>query len=696
MNISSRTRQILDILLRSDRDLTAAQIAAEIQVSSRTVHREIASVEDLVSKHGLKLYKKSGSGIRLQGDVTELHNLLSLISTSENMEFSPLERQIYLLCLLLESAEPIKLFTLGYDLKVTVQTISSDLDELAGWVSKCGAELIRRRGYGVELHGNEEQLRETARQLIRMRLDDTEVIASRDGQPLHPLDRELFALAGKAEMEDIETILWNWEEHWARQLSENAYTELLIRLSIALRRIRSGRTITSIPSAQQWSGIVSTSDADVQRLGILLSENMGVKLSTGEIAYISELLRAAQANDLSLLPGDDLVLAAKVRSLIECVQNANGADFHTDASLREGLFYHMKDALPRLHDKISIRNPLLDQIKKDFAALFRIVRQAANQVLSDVVVPDEEIGFLVMHFGASLERLKQLRRDVRAILVCSNGIGSSKLLQIRLQKELPQILIVDRVSWYEASRTAKDKYDIIISTIDLPIDRAQYMKVSPLLTQGETDRLRSFVQTVLSQKRSDPSFLEEEMREAEAEMPALTQLLSLKTTLDEMVSLIEHFEVVEIDEPSGALPLILKEASEYEEKRGIVTDAAKITQLLLQREQSGSQMIPGTAVALFHTRSKEVKRASLSLYRLRTALVVDTVPPSRLSQFLLMLAPQTLSKEILEVLSEISAMLLDNELIEKLEAGGESEIRHYLTVHLRMFFNTKTEASVME
>ncbi|UUZ81842.1 helix-turn-helix domain-containing protein [Paenibacillus sp. P26] len=55
MNISSRTRQILELLLRSDRDLTAAEIAARIRVSSRTVHRELASAEGFLRAQGIQV-----------------------------------------------------------------------------------------------------------------------------------------------------------------------------------------------------------------------------------------------------------------------------------------------------------------------------------------------------------------------------------------------------------------------------------------------------------------------------------------------------------------------------------------------------------------------------------------------------------------------------------------------------------------
>lgn len=690
MRISSRSRRILELLLRSSEDLTAAQIAAELQVSSRTVHRELAAVEELLHAEGAGLQKKSGSGIRLQGDKEVLHRLSRLVAASEEIELSPDERQTFLLCLLLESTEPVKLFTLAHELKVTIPTIAHDLDELEEWIRKFDVELIRRRGYGVELTGQEEKLRELIRQIIRDRFDDTELISSRDDLRVHALERRLLDIAGHAEMESVEQILWSWEEHGGSHLSESAYTDLLIRVSIALRRIRSGKSVEAFASVYGEQSISTHYESDALYLTNRLAQLTKQDFTSAETAYIGRLLRSVQADDLSVLPADDLALTEMVRSLIERVQSAADADYSKDRSLRDGLFHHLKDALQRLEEGTNIRNPLLDQIKKDYAALFSIVRKAASQVFTDIVVPDEEIGFLVMHFGASLERLKQLRHNVRAILVCSSGIGSSKLLQIRLQKELPEIQIVDRVSWYEASRTERDKYDLIISTVDLPLNGGQYIKVSPLLTAAETDRLRAFVQTGLSGK-TEPAPDKERKKGADAS--TFEQLVSLRTTLDEMVSLIRRFEVVWISERSGDLGAILQEACRHELGKGVLEDAGRMAQRLLQREQSGSQMIPGTEVALFHTRDEEITRPSLSLYRLEAPLTVQAASPYRLSRFLLMLAPRTLSKEALEVLSEISAMLLDTVLIDLLESGEEAEIRDYITFHLRTFFHIKAEAS---
>lgn len=64
------------------------------------------------------------------------------------------------------------------------------------------------------------------------------------------------------------------------------------------------------------------------------------------------------------------------------------------------------------------------------------------------------------------------------------------MLAVRLTKELPQINIVGNASWFEAARIPEKDYDLIISTVDLPLPPDQYIKLSPLLTKDEAERLR--------------------------------------------------------------------------------------------------------------------------------------------------------------------------------------------------------------
>ena len=72
---------------------------------------------------------------------------------------------------MLETGEPIKLYTIAHDLQVTAATISNDLDELEKWIAPFGLSLIRKRGYGIELRGPEDAKRKIVGNLMADKLD---------------------------------------------------------------------------------------------------------------------------------------------------------------------------------------------------------------------------------------------------------------------------------------------------------------------------------------------------------------------------------------------------------------------------------------------------------------------------------------------------------------------------------------------
>src|SRR4051794_39186667 len=108
MNISSRQRQILEILLRERDGITIREIAEEVQVSSRTVHRELKDLENLIKRYELKLKKKAGTGLLIQGKQENLEELKQALLGMTPNEYTPDERKTLTLCTLLEATEPVK------------------------------------------------------------------------------------------------------------------------------------------------------------------------------------------------------------------------------------------------------------------------------------------------------------------------------------------------------------------------------------------------------------------------------------------------------------------------------------------------------------------------------------------------------------------------------------------------------------
>ncbi|MFD0698697.1 BglG family transcription antiterminator [Paenibacillus sp. GCM10027628] len=681
MSLSHRHRQILELLLSRKDEITAGEIAAEIGVSSRTVHRELSELETILTDSGLTLQKKSGKGIQLQADPTKLEAFKRELHGLTAAHFSAQDRKLFILCTLLNEEEPVKLFTLSHELGVTIPTITHDLDELEAWVSIADLILVRRRGYGVGLSGSETNKRKMISHLARNYLDESDLF----GKANHahtPIVLKLLGLIGKDNFTKVESALWLAEDEGLNELSENDYTNLLINISIMIARIQRGKPIelhAEHHSIRQNELLTHTVDH--------LSKVIPIELTTAEIAYLAELLEPrGVTHPNQLLPSEDLSYMEIVWKLIRNMETRSGVRFSADRSLRDGLLSHLESALRRLQAGAHIRNPLLSQIKKDYESLFEAIRQSVDETILNIHIPDEEIGFLVMHFGASLERQKQFSRNVRAILVCTSGIGTSKMLAVRLTKELPQIDIAGHASWFEAARIPETEYDLIISTVDLPLNEEQYIKLSPLLTKEEAERLRLFIQNVTLEKDNAAKDQEDVPYDDES---TTHRLHRIQQYVNEIVRIIDQFAIHRLDRSFDSLQETLHVICEYARQADYIDEVDPIVNLLLAREKQSSQVIPDTGLALFHIRSEQVKVPSFTLFRLKEDLLLDRHAPSGVRQVLLMLGPRELSKESLEVLSEISSYLLIPEMIELLKTGSGQEIKQYLSQELAAFLESK-------
>ncbi|KAF6586148.1 BglG family transcription antiterminator [Paenibacillus sp. EKM211P] len=686
MNITKRQSDIVEYLLEQPHEVTAGEIAEKINVSTRTVHRELGAVECWLAAHEVKLEKKSGIGIYVDADPTQLASLREQLLYTKSDDYSAEERKIVVLCMLLDTQEPIKLLALASDLKVTVTTVSHDLDELRGWIADRGLVLVRRRGYGVEITGREIDKRRAISELALEYLDESALFSGREElRPVTRVTEKLLEMIGRENLLTVENALWQPHDQWLKNMVESKYMELLIQICVSLARLRLGYVVdhrASLPYSKTDSEEnIMLRTAMVERICAELSAALAIDFPDQERSYFRLLFRDAEDHSTRLLPLDDLVLLESVHELIRRVEAETGTPLAEDRVLREGLIAHMTPVFKRLREGRSIRNPLLQQIRKDYGSLFDLVKKAAAD-MTEMEVPDEEIGFLVMHFGASLERLRQLQREVRAIVVCTSGIGSSRLLATRLAKELPQIKIVDRASWYEATRIPKEDYDLIISTVELPLEPDRYLKISPLLTQEESDRLRHFIQHItLNQLNNHPQ------EQAVQPGQGMEWLTGLRKSLEEIVHIVQQFQVYPLENQGMDMSATIEAICMLEAVRGNVTEPSVVAEQLVERERQGSQVISDTSVALIHTRSPYVRQPSLTLYRLAEPLLADV--DEQVECVLLMLGPRELPKESLEVLSEISALLLQEDMITLLEHGSRDQIANYISSELAEFFHSK-------
>lgn len=694
--LSSRQLRIIQLLLNHQNEITVASIAEQLSISSRTVHRELIVLEEYLDKFQIKLEKKAGIGIRIAGAPSQISQLKAVLKQKQpsTNEINTEERRTIILCYLLTAREPIKLFALAHNLNVTMPTIGYDLDELEPMILMHQLKLIRKRGYGVELIGQETSKRKLIASLVLDHLDSSQIINYAAAEQLsvsQPVIQHLIPLLGMDHYQTIEATIWSWQEANLIKLSEDSYSNLVLNLSIGLQRVNSGFTL---PSQSNMYGKLSSQkqhavavEGQYLELTSRLLHTAKNKLPQEELNYINKLVEQVLSADQDInMYKEQQHIKTIIFELSNIISTQTNENLLLDSSLEEGLMKHMIPALKRIREGLAIRNPMLSNIKKEYAELFRNIQASVKALFPELPIPEEEIGYITMHYGAALERVKQLPKQLRAVIVCTAGIGSSKMLAVRLTKLFPQIRQIGHYSWYESARIPREKYDFIISTVDLPIESDQYIKLSPLVTDEEIEKLKHFIKHYVHQTQLEHSQVSKAPK-------AQRWFEELKHHSQAAIQLMETFETLqltlepEIQAMHELMPALINAVAHQNR----IQDSDRVIEMLLAREKQGSIVLPQSQVALLHTRDEAITSPLLAIAHLNRAVFVNQNEHVEVKHIVLMLAPRKLDKYSLDILSEISSMLLDSRFISLIQMKQEEGIRAYVSTQLEEHIKEKLD-----
>ncbi len=685
-------------MLETDDFFTVKEIAKQLSVSERTVHRDLAGIEDVVNHYGLTLIKKAGVGVQFDGHPSQREELKRYLYNLNITEYTQDERETLILCKLLESHEPIKLVSLAHDLRVTVATISNDLNRVEEWLQNMQLSLIRKRGYGVQVEGAEALKRHAISSLLATEYNDSDFFTllqrsiqnKSKGDVMESASKQLLGLVDHEKLHQVETIVREVNNDLSHMMADSAYIGLIVHLTLAIERIQQGEKIEM--ERDFLSTMKETKEFTIaETISKRMEDYFSVPIPEAEVGYITMHLRGAKLRNSSsyYLEESNYPITVKAKQLIREVSDKTNVDLVSNDSLFQGLVTHLGPAMHRLNQKMSIHNPLLTKIKEDYQELFVIISEAVENVFKGLSVPDEEVGFLVLHFGSALEG-RNKKNDLRILAVCSSGIGTSKMLATRLKQEFHEIHDVKSVSLFQLEKEDVHAFDLIVSTIPLTELDADYIEVSPFLSEKEATGIRTALQRSTG---SSKRVLERKESAFQSGREAVSWFTQTASYSEAAASIMDHFLLTQA-KSDQLEDLLINECSRLQ-KGNTITSSASVTEAVLKREELGGVGIPESSLALFHARTKEVLKPTFSMIRLESPVKRSAMDGTEIDMktILLQLAPEEATLEQIEVMSFISTIIIETgETLALFEQEDEERIKLFLAERLKGFITEKLKS----
>lgn len=666
MICSPRLKKILTLLLDvpDDSFTKIESLASQLKTSRRTIFRELENVNDLLCESGVRMETRTGKGIRLCGDPLRKKQLLEEMNVDDITYVNKEERRKLLAFELLRNEQVRKLIYYANMFQVSESTISHDIESLEPLRKENGIEILREGKNRIEIQGSETRRRNAMTSIIHEQMHSLSNadLADHSDEKLREifLDQAPDSIMGLLNQEILSRVLaifsQNRHELNLDRFSQSSYIGLILHLVIAVERILKNE---SISENQDVLRLVQDEDS-FREAGMIsreLEKEFDIEIPSVETAFIAMHLQGSKIMAPKETFDEFRAGAASsskrtisfANDLIEGYETSIQMSLRHDEQFLQGILTHLEPALIRMENHLPIYNPLLQPLKAQYSELFTQSRKAADRLEEkySLRISDEEVGFITMHVGASLERdgLRILRRPVRLGIVCASGIGVSALLAARVQKQFQAQVVVRTLSLDDIRHHHYGQSELLLSTFPLSENQIESLQVSPLLSEKDTAQIQERIAQF--QKRT--------VKNAEETQLAYTEQLEM---LEQMTraqrEILQGLKTVETSRESDKNGLIWQAALQ------LAGDSEKIYESLLRREKMGSVIAEDYGFAMFHAAAPAAEKPQFIL--LFPKEETFTAPEFRKIRFIAAaVIPENANKYERENMSLISSSLIEEE-----------------------------------
>ncbi|MHA6525954.1 BglG family transcription antiterminator [Tessaracoccus sp. G1721] len=452
--------------LEAARTVNADDLAAELEVSRRTISTDVAGLQDLLGT-AASITVDDGRYRLLIADPARYRAVKA--SVADDVSFNdPAARASYIVSRVFRSLVPVRIEELATRMSVGRTTVVGDLARVRAMVAESDLAITGRPNVGLQLEGPELQ------------------------QRLHVL-RWHFPMAYPHEpwQERVEQIV---RAMAADAGLDRAHAPELARwATVAVDRARMGRDIDYLP--QRYSGLAATpAHAFAASVAERLGAELGVEFTGDEVTFLTLPVAGMRAPE-------DAVAAARftatgdgetlVREVLAAVNSEMDIDLAGRRFMSE-FARHVAYMINRMRYRIWVDDSAVGDIRDEYPVAYQMATVASQVIASQVGLPvdDAEVALLAAYFQVFLDGGEaEPPAFLRVAIVTTTGRVTAELLRQQLSRLLPASTRYEVVNLADATREALEGVDLVVVNGDDEVAAAvPVLRVTRILDRTGLER----------------------------------------------------------------------------------------------------------------------------------------------------------------------------------------------------------------
>ena len=512
--MNKRQIDLLKQLIMEDTYKPIKYFSQRLNVSGKTVSKDLDELEEFVNSIGSSINRKQGLGICLKYKPSQLKHLNKILNSDQaNNDASDLDleqRRVEILLNLLMHNQYTTIQKLSDKYLVSRTSIINDLKYIQKKLDIYNLKISKTQK-GTRIIGSELDIRKALVPVLQEygKLNSDYIIEYQNLRHNELKITELKTLLNEKSISFFENLLNELEKSLKLVIYEPYYTNLITHLIIMTSRIINGNYIEDNKRASEVIG-VENNELYSGAIYIIreIEKYFNIKTNKKELIYIYKYLisiglsyddkNKREINDNEI----DLISSAYTKELIKCVSQLVGVNYTLRIGLYDKLMLHIKPMLNRLKYNIQIENPLLKDFLEEFKEQFYFMKVACYLICRKFnikIIKDDEVAYVLSYFLSEYENISKSTK-IKSLVVCHSGYGTSQLLTTRLEKAFHNIKVVDTIASNSINNVNLSEIDIIISTVKLDISKP-YIITSVFLNEIDKENINNSIETILKKKK---------------------------------------------------------------------------------------------------------------------------------------------------------------------------------------------------
>ena len=511
-SLTTRQRDILELLLTVDKPIGTEEIADSVRLSPRQVNYSMKGIDRWLKARDACLQAKPGVGTIIDCQPEQRNDIIKELEGASRLHLvlTPEQRQQLLCLYLLFENEPVILAQLTRFANVSRTTILADLDAIEAWLGQRDLQLERKQNYGFLIEGTEKFRQQAILYLLWGETPFGKSLFSASYQKglqftLHkdahflPLVEEINEKISQIDLKKILNKIVLVEDFLVGRFTDEGVLYLSLVISLLLVRAQSGMHIEASPIDIKDLKVLPAWEA-----AVLLMQNLDevelLSWTENDIAYLEmNILSSPRVDSWPSDVEQEKLYRELSNELINEVSRTYEIEaLLNDLNLREGLINHLVPVCNQ--QKFNLWFPEIQaglSSESKYKNEFNLARIMIDiiQDHTELEFPAYEVNMIAALLRAAYIRLRPYHFK-KVLVICPSGMVTAQLLTARLTTRFPRLGKLTVISYRELDPDMIAQADLIITLMPLSEDLVKdkpVIQVSAQLLPEDVEAITNFL-----------------------------------------------------------------------------------------------------------------------------------------------------------------------------------------------------------